>query len=181
MRIKLPASRFKMAEESEQVCSLGGGSAGSAPLRNPSSKKVYIVLDTNGLPVKDSANNYKTFAADQPSQAAIKAYYGLLRSKKTPGRTPTPTELANVSDIVGHLVNNEDLEEFMKKVRKATLEPPALIRIRRIDSPKVKSYVAWYELINNPNKHELRKGIVKVAKTELLEKYKGPVPLLKYI
>jgi hypothetical protein len=203
MKISLPKSRFHL-NASAQSCSIHkhgikGGLTGAepltagalktqSPLRANSDKKVYVVIGSDGLPVKDN-REYKKYEAHKPYQAAIKAYYGLLRSKKpVPSTPPSPEEIRFVIELVSKTLSVEDATVYASKLKSAMIEMPALINLRRIDDSKVKSYVCYYELIRNPNKHEISKGIVKVAKAEELSKYKekrnlsdaNPVQLISY-
>lgn len=203
MKITIPAERFHITKT--LTCPIGGIpeekhntkdgklltedelngddlEGGALSLQNPlhagSDKKVYLVINSVGQPVRDQ-KEYKTYAAEKPFQAAIKAYYGLLRSQKpVPSQQPSEADFTRVADIVSHNLSPEDAALYMSKVRRARLEIPALINIRRIDDSRIKTYVCYYNLIDNPNRHELNKGIVKVAKAEELSKYKKRHPTL---
>ena len=199
MKITLPASRFHLNSD-PQTCTIKGGEVFSAdglsggalphqsPLRASSDKNVYVVIGSDGFPVKEH-REYKKYEAHKPYQAAIKAYYGLLRSKRPVTSTePSPQEIQRILDVVSRVLTPAETAAYANKLRSAKLEMPALINLRRIDDSKVKSYVCFYELIDKPNKHEISKGIVKVAKAEEVNKYKvkrnvtdkDPVSLLIY-
>jgi hypothetical protein len=191
MKIDLPRSRFHL-KSTPHSCKIptkaleGGGLPD--PLRASPHKNVYLVIGKDGFPVKEKGE-YKKYEAQKPYQAAIKAYYGLLRSKKPVQSTePAQSEVQRIINVLSASISPPEMALYEAKLKSARIELPALIHLRRTDDSKVRSYVCFYELIEHPNKHEMSKGIVKVAKAEELSKYKqkrnlsdqNPITVLSY-
>lgn len=152
---------------------LSGGRSPSKRNRDPatrtsSSQDIFMLVDEDGnsLPSVKSEKiiPYRVYYAKKPSLAAVKAYYSHIRSLKP---EQEPMDAGNIADIereARKVVSDENLiHAYMQKVLNAKSEPSSYIRLRRPDENKVRTYFVGYERVLKPNKHEIEKGIVKVA------------------
>jgi hypothetical protein len=150
-----------------------GGSTSPKRNRDPatrasSSQDMFMLVDENGDPMpsvkSEKAVPYRVYYAKKPSLAAVKAYYALIRSTKP---QQMPMSSSNIEEIEKEALKIEAddtvVQSYMQKVRQAKSEPPSYIRLRRPDENKVRTYFVAYERVLKPNKHEIDKGIVKVA------------------
>jgi len=152
--------------EKEASCILEGGRIRDPALRNKKPQDIFLMTDEKGNPLPGSSTDktmpFRMYYAKKPAFAATKAYYALVRIQK-PSKVPMPK--AHVEEIENHVQSlyPEHLNDYMRKVREATAEPSSFIHLRRPDENTVKTYFVGYERVLKPNKHEISKGIVKVA------------------
>jgi hypothetical protein len=136
-------------------------------LRVTKPQDVFIITDEHGTPLEGTKSEknlpYKVYYAKKPSLAATKAYYALVRSQK-PSKEPMPlTGLSEIEAHVASISTPEQTRVYMSKVKQAAVEPSAFVYLRRPEENKIRSYFVGYERVLKPNKHEVDKGIVKVA------------------
>jgi hypothetical protein len=136
-----------------------------------------MVVAEDGAPIpRTDAESVYIYEAAKPSFAAMKAYYALLRKRASDARAADrtvvasllpalqPAESAALDAIVRSVAANaEEAERYMRKVATATAEEAAIIRLRRPHETRVYTYRVQYERVRRPNRHEVSKGIVKVA------------------
>ena len=112
-------------------------------------------------------NNNIIYKAHKPQLAAIKAYYGMLRScdreNKILSKFSDEEYKLAIQNVSSSHKNDENIRNHIVKINNAMKEPGMLIELRKQGSNKVYKYFVEYQLIQSPNKHEMEKGIVKRA------------------
>jgi hypothetical protein len=147
MKVTVPPSRIRLLENSECELELFGGAT---------QKKLFLSIN-NG--------EDKSYHATRPSLAALKAYYAHVRATK-PQSTPihdSNTVLEGIESETRKVAGPEQVAAYMELVRHARAEPPKRIYLRRPHDNRVLTYDVGYQRVRKPNKHEVEKGIVKVA------------------
>jgi hypothetical protein len=150
-------------------------SGGKSPKRNrdpatrtSSSQDLFMLVDEEGDPLPSAKSEktipYRVYYAKKPSLAAVKAYYAQIRSLKPEQQMMDSSDVNSIEAEAKKVVSDGDLiDKYMHKVRSAMTEPSSYIRLRRPDENKVRTYFVGYERVMKPNKHEIEKGIIKVA------------------
>lgn len=168
------ARRRASAASVGRVATSSADSPGSSPGRK---KDAFVVVGEDGTPLsRDDGEGGYVYDAAKPSFAAVKAYYALLRKRAVDSRVDaaliTAAPLADLPDtdrraleevVRSHASDAAAADAYMRKVAAATAEPPAVIRLRRPNETRVYTYRVQYERVRRPNRHEVAKGIVKVA------------------
>jgi hypothetical protein len=129
---------------------------------------IFLHVDENGIPYSSAKSDkslpVSAFYAKKPSLAAIKAYYSLIRRNSFPTQLMGGgTDFQQIEHEALKHSSKEDVDKYMEKVKISRAEPESVIYLRRPDSNKVMKYTVSYERVLKPNKHEVQKGITKVA------------------
>lgn len=179
MKVQIPPSRIKLSHEPLECELLSGGSyekTQRSPQKSPQKRKrnrdpatrtsspqeVFMLVDEGGFPIM-SGENYKLYYAKKPAFAAVKAFYAFNRNEKNTNLLPMSQFFDDIEEHVKRVTDEVSSKVYMDKVKAAKSEPPAMINIRRPEENKVRKYIVSYERVSKPNKHEIEKGIVKVA------------------
>ena len=101
---------------------------------------------------EDNTLTNKVYVATKPSKAAIKAYYSQIRDMDS-----SKFELLEKSQITF----SQD-EKYLKALQDTRMPPKLLIKL--MCGKKIYSYSVEYVCNTNPNAHELKHCITKVAK-----------------
>lgn len=129
---------------------------------------IFLHVDKDGTPYpsakSDKSLPVSAFYAKKPSLAAIKAYYSLIRRQSFPTKLMGgETMFESIEKEALKHVSQSHVDEYMKKVKLSRSEPDSIIYLRRPDSNKIYKYSVSYIRVLKPNKHEISKGITKVA------------------
>lgn len=111
------------------------------------------------------------YEASKPSFAAVKAYYAMIRKGGGAGAAaqhplPAMTDAAAAAlraHVASVAADDERVNAYMAKAAAATADAPIVIRVRRVHETRIHTYRVQYERVHKPNRHEVAKGIVKVA------------------
>jgi hypothetical protein len=115
-------------------------------LKGGQKEEAYILLNN------DNSLTSKTYVASKPSKAAIKAYYSLIRNMNS----------VIFEDMNYHLLNEIKDEKFLKSARQSKMPPK--LEIKLMKGKKIYNYYVEYVCNVNPNSHELKHCITKIAK-----------------
>ena len=132
-----------------------------------------MLVDKDGQPLpsvkSEKSLPFRLYYAKKPGLAAVKAYYAFNRSNKPAQHDLNLNGVDEIRKEANKVcANEEDLENYMTKVKQAKAEPSKIIHLRRPDENKIRTYTVGYERVIKPNKHEIAKGIVKVAFAKLI-------------
>jgi hypothetical protein len=127
--------------------------------------KVPKPKTTGYMLVTKEGTNLRTYEAKKPSLAAIKAYYSYLRAHKSAWTTP----LIDSPKIAEQIRSHVKSETVMTKIMSQTRAPPGVVLLRKLGENKVRKYLVRYEPDLAPNKHQIEKGIFKVAVAQVWE------------
>lgn len=135
---------------------------------------MFFSVDETGQPLpspkSDRAMPFRVYYAAKPCLAAVKAYYAQVRSQrqgKEEAELMSAQNLESIEAEARSVASAEAVERYMALARSARSEPSTVIRLRRPDETKVRTYLVGYARVLRPNKHEVEKGIVKVAIAKL--------------
>jgi hypothetical protein len=191
MRLRIPPARIKVdlhadvdgsclvAEQDDAQhadAMIEGGSHDPAPRASRPQHK-FLLVNAQGVPLEASRSEkhlpFRMYYALKPSHAAVKAYYAYLRAVKPAGQQRLDATQEQLKAIraaaIAHGSEGEALERYMNLAATARVPAPALVRLRRPEQNTTRSYIVGYLPVLKPNRHELQKGIVKVAHARLLK------------
>jgi len=150
---KPPECSLGKQRNSEPMKPLRGG----METKSPGKKTAFIV----------TSDKSSLYYAPRPCMAAIKGY----NSSTKLYRYPEFNKLLIESFLLKKGFPEKEIEDYLIKCSECTLGSTLLISVRKPHQNKVQKYSVHQEINYNPNKHEVKKGIVKVTKTQkVLEK-----------
>ena len=124
---------------------------------------MFLLVDLNGTPIQSSdKTTLKSYFAKKPSLAAVKAFYSIIRANDF-STTLMGGNIDTIQEEALKYLPKQEVIKYMEKVKHSRSEPPATIYLRRPTSNKILHYTVQYQRVLKPNRHEIEKGITKVA------------------
>lgn len=135
---------------SGQEHGFAGGLVGGSTVANESLSKIYVAVDSDGVPLL-TGGKQRTYQSSSPSGAAIKAFHSWWRTSNQ-----------------GSLAKGNTFEDAQRNVSQKHLHTRLLVRIAPAGKSTVRNYVVNYEINANPNTLEREKLIVAKARAKLI-------------
>ena len=153
MHFYVPPSRIKLLDNFNEGCKL----------KNVVNNDIFLLVDKEGKIIVPE----KSYKAKKPCLAAIKAYYSYIRSfetKKIKQRYELDKDEMNALTL--KIKDKDALQKYVEIMcnSNSSDDEPVVVRLIKSNGKKIYNYLVNYHYNLNPNNHEIKHCITKLAK-----------------